>query len=191
VLHCATLCFTVLHCASLCFTVLHCASLCFTVLHCVSLCVTVCRCVSLCFKSSHVLFRVKCANTKKSIVRRSEWRTGNESALLENESFVCLNTTNYDKDIADYMCTPQCPKPDMVLTDLARKNMDQIDNNWADNATYPQVGDQATFFCQNKYNIVSLAHFTTGEDGKDMANLTATCTMSGKYDFGKSYLIIM
>ena len=53
------------------------------------------------------------------------------SKLRNAVLFKCLNTTDYDIDIRDYMCTPSCRIP---------TENELIVHDWPSNITRPELG---------------------------------------------------
>ena len=64
-------------------------------------------------------------------------KSNDTAAIEESIDLICENTTSYDKNIADYTCTPPCEKP---------KTTKNIVNNW-EIAEKPELADTVMHRC--------------------------------------------
>ena len=118
-------------------------------------------------------YRVNCVHGKKRLVKKSDWKAGNAStAILDSITLTCLNSTGYDVDLSDYICTPACVRP---------YNTTELYPDWPNTET-PELGDTVKYRC-NGSQIVSKADFEVGTDRNALKNdVFVTCTYSGKYE---------
>ena len=120
------------------------------------------------------VYSVSCVHAKKRLVKKSDWIAGNTSAvLLDSLVLTCLNTTEYDIDISDYICTPPCITP---------YNTSQLYPTWSDTAR-PELGDTVKYRC-NGSQIVSKADFELGNKEGPSDEVSVTCTFTGQYQPG-------
>ena len=90
--------------------------------------------------------RVECIHPKKRLVLRSQSRSVNTSALFDSVSLTCLNTTKYDDQIKDYVCSPSCRIP----TTGNYIGNDMIIHDWPSNVTKPELDDVGKKFALKK-----------------------------------------
>ena len=83
--------------------------------------------------------RVECIHPKKRLVLRSQSRSVNTSAVFDSVPLTCLNTTKYDDQIKDYVCSPTCRIPTgngnpMIVHDwpsnVTKPELDEVGNNY-------------------------------------------------------------
>ena len=119
---------------------------------------------------------MKCSNSQKRIVLKSKLKSNDTEAIEDSIDLICENTTRYDKNIADYTCTPPCEKPKNLAEERG------IVHNWKNAMVKPEVGDAVIYSCTNGSQIVSKLDFAGAIANAQMDELEIICTMSGKYD---------
>lgn len=123
------------------------------------------------------VYRVNCVHQKKRLVKKSDWKAGNASTdqLLDSITLTCLNSTGYDVDLSEYICTPACIRP---------YNTTELYPDWSNTVSPPEMGDTVKYRC-NGSQIVSKADFEVGTDRSALKDdVSVTCTFTGKYEPG-------
>ena len=107
-------------------------------------------------------------------MKKSDWIAGNASTI-DSITLTCLNSTEYDVDLSEYICTPACVRP---------YNTAELVPEWTDTAQ-PELGDTVNYRC-NGSQIVSKADFEVGTDRNALKDyVSVTCAYTGRYEPGR------
>ena len=125
------------------------------------------------------VFRVSCTNPLKKMLLKAESNWKN-ATLYDSVTIKCQNTTEYDINLySDYICTPSCPKP--------LKSGNEIQHDWPELASGPNLGQTVTYSCPNGLKIVSKKNFSIALPNAPQNTLDLTCESTGKYNLSKLF----